>query len=135
MKYLVKVLTLIMIIFMLWSCKSSRASWQFVMDKGGIEIGSPFYSNLSFFLPVKCNASGTKEITVKPVSTTSYPIYYTNGKAIVNGHNIEIELYYSLKEKGKDIDRIKLPHIEPGEYKVFYRDVMNSKIFIDKVYF
>lgn len=135
MKYLVRVITIIIFVLILSGCNRTKASWQFIMDKGGIVVGDPYQYKSSTYLPVECYASGLEAVSVKPVDITSYPIYYTRGKADLAGNSIEIELYYSLDKEGKDINRIKIPDIKPGEYKVFYNDIENSKVFIDKVTF
>lgn len=133
MKYLFRVMNLTFIILIFTGCNRSRDSWQFVMDKGGIIIGDPYQYKSSTYLPIKCNASGLEAIFVKPVDTTSYPIFFTHGKAVLVDNNIEIKLYHSMEEGGKDINRIKIPDLKPGVYSVFYNDKKNSKVFIDKV--
>jgi len=45
--------------------------WEFIQSVGGIEIGEPMFINDNWQLPIKCNVSGLKAITVKPTTLNS----------------------------------------------------------------
>jgi hypothetical protein len=126
-------------VFLFISCvniSSTRASWDWVQNVGGIKLETPILENGSYYLPIKCNATGMEEITVKSKIINSAPLYFIKSKVLIENNEINFYLIYALTLKDKyqnNLQSIKLGNIKQGKYKVNYIDQDKTKQYIREI--
>lgn len=101
---------------------AEEQNWKFVQSVGGISVGFPALASDGWSLPIDCDISGLKKVTVKPTVLNS-GIACKSVAANVEGHNIYLTVNTSIAGSGRNAQcpPASLGHIPKGEYTVYYR--------------
>ena len=96
--------------------------WEFIQSVGGISIGTPKLENNNWVLPVLCNVSGLKEITVKPTMLNS-GLVWADTEVRIRESIIYLSIETALAGMGGKSSKCgpaMLGKLKPGQYKVMY---------------
>ena len=109
---------------------TEHRDWRFVQSVGGMAIGQPRRkSNSTYSLPVECNVSGTRAITVHPTALNS--AFMCAGFDVrKNGSSVYLTLRTSLFGRSSRCKAISLGRLTPGTYSVYYRDPDGTSHFL-----
>ena len=97
-------------------------SWSFIESVGGIAVDPPVRADRSWVLPVRCDVSGLKTITIKPAKVNS-GIACQNIRAEVEGSFIYLTVLTTIAGGGRNAEcpPALLGQVVSGTYRVFYR--------------
>ena len=100
-----------------------RQTWAYMQSLGGISIGDPYREEGMWSLPISCDVSGSKKITVKPTLLNS-ALATAETEAAVEGNAIYVTIVTSMMShnKGSLCKPAALGGLPNGDYSVFYRD-------------
>lgn len=100
-----------------------RQTWAFMQTVGGISIGDPYQNDDRWFLPVLCDISGLKTITIKPVFLNS-ALAAAETVVTVEGNAISVTVTTSLRSHNprSSCRPGELGRLPRGNYTVSYRD-------------
>lgn len=102
----------------------SMQSWVFMQSVGGISVGIPQAVKGGWSLPVNCDVTGLRVITVKPTSGNSALVWAATDVEI-NGTEIDLTIETGLAGvagKSPVCGPADLHDLKDGAYSVFYRD-------------
>lgn len=133
-----KSLLIVLLIFSqgaLCALLGEERDWEFIQSVGGIAIGEPILEKNNWFLPVKCNVAGLKEITVKPTMLNS-GLDWADTEVRIKGDVIYLSIETALVGMGgksSDCGPAKLGEIKSGKYSVMYLSPDKSTNLIGEV--
>ena len=97
-------------------------SWELIQSVGGISVGEPvIHTDNTVFLPVDCNVSGVRKVTVEPTQINS-ALVVKKVKAKVRGNRIKIQVVTCFVD-GKNTatsQGVNLGRVSEGRYDVEY---------------
>ncbi len=102
--------------------------WAFIQGVGGLAIHQPYRMSGSVFIPVDCNVSGIRAITVNPNLVNS-GIVVKGVKAVHHNSTIYVQVFTTVAhgdEMSAACTPAKLANIPPGKYDVVYGMPMPS---------
>jgi hypothetical protein len=100
---------------------SSRASWNFMQD-ANIKIEPVYENNKVYYLPFSCDLK----------KYNSAPLFIMKYKKTIKNNEIRFYLIYTLGNK-ENIKEINLGKIRHGNYKLYYIDENNEKVFMKEI--
>jgi len=101
---------------------TEHRDWRFVQSVGGMAIGQPQRKSSSrYSLPVECNVSGLRAITVPPTTINSV-LMCAGFDVRKDGSDVYLTLRTSLFGRSSQCKAISLGRLIPGTYSVYYRD-------------
>ena len=98
--------------------------WNFIQKIGGIKTDTPLETEDGFYLPVKCNVSGTDSVTIKPTTLNS-ALSCLKVNSTVNGCAIHLKVIAGLaltKKSDCECNAVRVGNLKPGDYIVYYGD-------------
>jgi hypothetical protein len=102
---------------------SDHVSWSFMQSVGGISVGTPNYlESGKWHIPVDCDVSGFKTITVKPTMINS-ALVVRKIKTKVKADSIQVWVITSVVDKhnkSPSSSGATLKNITEGSYKIEY---------------
>jgi len=116
----------LMILVLAESCSIvtvSRCDWRFIKSVGGIKIDDPFMTNDGWYLPIKCDISGTTEITNKPTTLNS-ALECSKIKYSKSDSAIYVTIYKGLigaKSNDCRCRAVNIGKLKASKYKVYYK--------------
>lgn len=123
-------------LLLLASCAlfAESRSWQFVQSVGGIEIGIPVQSDNGWILPLRCDVSGLRAITVKPTTLNS-GLSCGPVEVVTEGKTIFITLKTDVAGKGRSAvcPAALLGNLPAGKYSVFYRYANENPVALGEI--
>ena len=96
--------------------------WKFIQSVGGIAIGEPKLINDNWQLPIECNVSGLKTITVKP-SMLNSGLMWADTEVRLKDGEIHISIETALIGMGSKTDSCgpaELGVLKSGAYIIKY---------------
>jgi hypothetical protein len=121
--------TLVLLLSLVASCSSlmsmaaySSRDWEFIQSVGGIAVGSPWRDDGGYvFLPIDCDVSGLRAITVKPTLINS-ALVCEAPRVRVRERSVFILICTSLPSGRHDSQCPdgELGKLSPGTYDAFY---------------
>ncbi len=100
-----------------------RQSWDFMQSVGGISVGDPFREDGTWFLPVSCDVSGTRKVTVEPTRLNS-ALAAADVRIQVKGTAVYVTVVTTMVSHNRSslCKPAALGNLPVGTYSVFYRD-------------
>ncbi len=100
-----------------------QQTWESMQSLGGISIGTPSRENATWYLPISCDVSGTKPITVQPTRLNS-ALATADVKVEVKGSHVSVTVVTTMKSHNKSslCRPAALGSLREGTYTVSYRD-------------
>jgi hypothetical protein len=100
-----------------------RQTWAFMQSVGGISIGSPYRDGTGFSVPLSCDVSGLKKITVQPAMLNS-ALAADDVDVVVTDRVIYLTVVTTPVSRNKSplCKPALLGDLSSGEYQVIYRD-------------
>jgi hypothetical protein len=102
---------------------AEKMDWAFIQAVGGISVGEPLRTEDGFYLPIDCDVSGLKQVTVKPTTINS-ALICSKIYVSIKDKNIYITISTGLPG-GRDNSQcsaVRIGYPESGDYTVFYKD-------------
>jgi hypothetical protein len=112
-----------------------KQKWSYILSVGGLKIGKPYFEKDNWYLEVKCDVSGLREISAKPTAINSFHVC-RDIKVEIQGENIQLTVITSFPD---DVHRsalcndAKLGKIPDGEYKVYYIYPAEEQVLIGNI--
>jgi hypothetical protein len=108
-----------------WASSATRSTrnWEFIQSVGGISVGTPQRDaggNVS--LPINCDVSGIRAITVNPTTSNS-GLVCEEPRVRVQEQSVYITICTSISSErnpSAQCPDADLGHLAPGRYAVFY---------------
>jgi hypothetical protein len=116
----------LMILTLTESCSMltvSRCNWRFITSVGGIKIDDPFMTNDGWYLPIKCDISGTTKIANNPTALNS-ALECSKIKCSKNDSAIYVTVYKGLigaKSNDCRCRSVNIGKLKDSKYKVYYK--------------
>jgi hypothetical protein len=114
----------IFIAFLFVGCSTEQKDWKFIQDVGGMSIGKPYRTEKGIMLPVNCDVSGLKTITVKPKIMNS-GLSIKEIKVERTNKVISLALVTSVGGNASCND-LFLGNLPSGEYSIVYKEPNGS---------
>lgn len=118
------ILLIIVIIISFVSLTRETKDWDFIQKVGGIKTEQPYITEDGYYLPLKCNVSGTDSVTIKPTMVNS-SMSCLKIKSIVNGNAIHLKVIAGIPLISKsdcNCKSVQIGELKPGKYHVYYGD-------------
>jgi len=111
--------------FFLDSCSnltSNECDWEFITSVGGIKSEDPMQTNDGWYLPLKSDVSGLREITNKPTTLNS-ALECSQIKYSTNDSAVFVTVYRGLVNEKIDCRccPINIGELKLAKYKVYYK--------------
>jgi hypothetical protein len=109
--------------------------WEFIQSVGGIAIGTPTLINHEWLLPIECNVSGLKTITVKPTMLNS-GLVWADTEVRIKDSEIHISIETALTGMGgksSSCGPAELGTLKSGKYIIKYLSPDMSTNYIGEV--
>lgn len=114
--------------FLLEGCAAlttEKRDWDFVQSIGGISVNPPLQTPEGWSLPINCDVSGLRRVTVKP-STLNSALVCSNVTVSQTGNRIFITVQTALVRQDKtttsSCGAVPLGNLKPGEYEILYQN-------------
>jgi hypothetical protein len=105
------------------SAAGSTHDWEFVQSVGGISVGTPQRDAAgNVTLPINCDVSGTRAITVNPTAVNS-GLVCEEPSVRVQGQSVYLTICTSIPSErytSAQCPHADLGRLVPGRYAVFY---------------
>jgi hypothetical protein len=134
-KYRIYILSILFIIgFSSQIALAEKMDWTFIQSIGGISVGVPLRTEDGFYLPIDCDVSGLKQVTVKPTTINS-ALVCSKVYVSIKGNNIYITISTGLPggRENSQCSAVKIGYPESGDYAVFYKDPKGPTYEIGKI--
>jgi hypothetical protein len=118
------ILLIVVIIIYFVSQTRETKDWDFIQKVGGIKTEQPYITEDGYYLPLKCNVSGTDSVTRKPTMVNS-SMSCLKIKSTVNGNAIHLKVIAGIPLIGKsdcNCKSVQIGELKPGKYNVYYGD-------------
>ncbi len=111
-----------------------RQTWDFMQSVGGISIGDPFREDGMWYLPVLCDVSGTRKVTVGPTRMNS-SLAAPDVRIQVKGSAVYVTVVTTMVSHNQSslCKPASLGNLPAGTYSVFYRDPDGTRHKLGKV--
>jgi len=122
MRIIILTLTLLISNVAFGSPLGQERDWEFMQSVGGIAISEPKHLDGKWELPVRCDVTGLREITVKPTTINS-ALVWADTEVRVDGQVIYITIetsVFGITGKSSACGPAQLGKIKDGQYKVMY---------------
>lgn len=125
--------SLLLVMFLL----GTRLSWNDILDHGGLKVGEPTRAaNGVVRLPVDCDLSGTRTISVQPIEYNS-ALAVKKLHVKVNDHKVYLWIVATLKNnkyKSSSCTDVELGKLKKGEYEIYYETVPGPAKLVNRVW-
>jgi hypothetical protein len=112
-------------------CVVEHKDWEFIQSVGGMSVGKPYRTEKGVMLPVSCDVSGLKTITVKP-KTMNSGLSIKEIKIERTSNVISLALITSVGGNSSCND-IFLGYLPSGKYSIVYKEPNGSFIPITEI--
>lgn len=115
---------------------TEKWKWKTIQSAGGIKVGTPFRDkNRVVFLPVDCDVSGLRKITVEPLGMNSGLVLKKIRVRVIRSE-IHLQVITTLAHGSlgsSPKEPVRLGKLARGNYDVLYDSAPEAAVFIDKV--
>lgn len=109
-----------------------EVDWAFIQAVGGLSIGTPYSKGDVWFLPLRCDVSGTQTITTEPTQVNS-GLWVAGIEFSIEESEILITVETSPFGKSPTCGDVKLGSIKRKTYQVVYEDPDGKRTLIGSV--
>ncbi len=111
-----------------------RQTWDFMHSVGGISIADPFREDGTWYLPVLCDVSGTRKVTVEPTRLNS-ALATADVRIQVKGMAVYVTVVTTMASHNQSslCKPAALGNVPVGTYSVFYRDPDGTRHKLGKI--
>ena len=110
-------------------------NWSYIQSVGGFKIGKLYFKKENWYLEIKCDVSGLREITNKPTELDSFHVC-RDIKVEILEKEIRLTVITSYPDgtyKNALCNDAKLGTISDGEYNVYYMSPNEEKVSVGKI--
>lgn len=114
---------------------SEQRDWTFIQSVGGLAVGEPQkQAEGVWHLPITCDVSGLKQVTIKPTMINS-ALAVRETCQVVRGQTIQLWLKTCIVDSRHSpaAPDVLLKHIPPGRYQVHYRNRDGSTVTLREI--
>jgi hypothetical protein len=115
-------------------CVVEHKDWEFIQSVGGMSIGKPYRTEKGIMLPVNCDISGLRTITIKPqMMNSGMSVKEIQTERIDN--IISLSLITSVAGQGRKstCDDLLIGNIPSGKYSIVYKEPNGSFVQITEI--